>query len=148
MKQVIIYTDGSVRPPHGPGGWAAMLTYPEQQPLIIHGTELSTTNNRMELTAVIMAFCQLDTPCQVTLYTDSMYVIRGVTAVNDWKANGWRLSNGKPVANKDLWEELQHFMTTIPHKVIFEHVPAHSGNKQNEYVDAVARQQRVEVQDV
>ncbi|HAF17100.1 MAG TPA: ribonuclease HI, partial [Peptococcaceae bacterium] len=109
MKEVTIYTDGACSGNPGPGGWAAVLLYNEHKKEI-SGREESTTNNRMELMAVIQALKQLKTPCKVNLYSDSAYIINAFQKkwLEKWQRNGWKTAGKEPVANRDLWEELLH----------------------------------------
>ena len=105
--EVIIYTDGACDPNPGPGGWAAILRYRGHEQ-VLTGSEHDTTNNRMELQAAISALQALKEPCQVELYTDSMYMQQGITAwLPNWMARGWRKRDSKPVLNADLWQSLQ-----------------------------------------
>lgn len=128
---VIIYTDGACDPNPGPGGWAAVLRFGEHEKEL-KGAEKSTTNNRMELTAVISALNALKQPCQVQLCTDSQYVQRGVTEwLAGWKAKGW-----KKVQNRDLWEQLDAAIQR--HAIEWQWVRGHAGNALNERVDRLA----------
>jgi ribonuclease HI len=133
---VDIYTDGACRGNPGPGGWAALLTSGSNEKEI-SGAELSTTNNRMELTAVIEALQALKRPVTVQLYTDSQYVRRGITEwLPGWKARGWRTAGRQPVKNQDLWEILER--ASARHRVSWHWVPGHAGVAGNERVDALA----------
>ena len=138
MDAVEIYTDGACRGNPGAGGWAALLrrgTHEKE----INGAEPHTTNNRMELTAVIRALEALHRPVAVRVYTDSEYVRRGVTEwLASWKARGWRTADKKPVKNQDLWERLDGLIT--PHRIEWHWVPGHSGVEGNERVDRLANQ--------
>jgi ribonuclease HI len=135
---VEIYTDGACRGNPGPGGWAALLrrgTHERE----IHGAEPHTTNNRMELTAVIRALEALRRPADVRVYTDSEYVRRGVTEwLTAWKARGWRTADKKPVKNQDLWERLDELIA--PHRIAWHWVKGHSGVEGNERVDQLANE--------
>ena len=135
---VEIYTDGACRGNPGAGGWAALLrrgTHERE----IHGAERHTTNNRMELTAVIRALEALRRPVEARVYTDSEYVRRGITEwLASWKARGWRTADKKPVKNQDLWERLDELAAS--HRIEWHWVPAHSGVEGNERVDALANQ--------
>ena len=131
-----IYTDGACRGNPGPGGWAALLKSGEHQKEI-SGAEPATTNNRMELTAVIRALETLRRPVQAQIYTDSEYVRRGVTEwLAGWKARGWRTADRKPVKNQDLWQRLDELRAG--HDIEWHWVPAHAGVPGNERVDRLA----------
>ena len=131
-----IYTDGACRGNPGPGGWAALLLLGEHE-REISGAEERTTNNRMELTAVIRALEALKRPVQARVYTDSEYVRRGVTEwLAAWKARGWRTANRKPVKNQDLWQRLDELRAH--HHIEWHWVPAHAGVPGNERVDRLA----------
>nr|BCX01322.1 MAG: ribonuclease H [Bacteroidota bacterium] len=138
-KTVEAYTDGACLGNPGPGGWAVLLRYgPYERELV--GSEPETTNNRMELRAAIEALRALKEPCQVRLHTDSAYLHRAFASgwLADWQARGWRTGDGKPVKNRDLWQELLEAMR--PHEVIWIKVPAHAGDPDNERVDRLARE--------
>ena len=106
MKTVIIYTDGACRGNPGPGGWGVLIEYGELSKQL-DGGDFSTTNNKMELTAAIMALKEIKEPCEIILYTDSTYVLQGIEEwIHNWKKSGWRGANKKPVKNIDLWTEL------------------------------------------
>ena len=131
-----IYTDGACRGNPGPGGWAALLRTGEHE-REISGAEPLTTNNRMELTAVIRALEALKRPVQARVYTDSEYVRRGITEwLTAWKARGWRTANRKPVKNQDLWQRLDELRAR--HQIEWHWVPAHAGVPGNERVDRLA----------
>jgi ribonuclease HI len=131
-----IYTDGACRGNPGPGGWAALLRMGEHE-REISGAEAHTTNNRMELTAVIRALETLKRPVQVRVYTDSEYVRRGVSEwLAAWKARGWRTADRKPVKNQDLWQRLDELRAG--HHIEWYWVPAHAGVPGNERVDRLA----------
>jgi ribonuclease HI len=133
---VDIYTDGACRGNPGPGGWAALLMRGSDE-REIHGAEPHTTNNRMELTAVIRALEALRRPVEARVYTDSEYVRRGVTEwLASWKARGWRTADKKPVKNQDLWQRLDELIG--PHRIEWHWVPGHAGVEGNERVDALA----------
>jgi ribonuclease HI len=133
-----IYTDGACRGNPGPGGWAALLQMGEHEKEL-SGAEALTTNNRMELTAVIRALEALKRPVQIRLYTDSQYVRRGITEwLRAWKARGWRTADRKPVKNQDLWERLEEAGT--PHQIEWHWVPGHAGVPGNERVDRLANE--------
>ena len=137
MKKIDIFTDGSCSGNPGPGGWGAVLRYNNAEKEL-SGGEKETTNNRMELTAVISALSALKEPCEVTLTTDSKYVCDAVLQgwVYSWKSNGWRKSNKKPALNVDLWEELLRLLEI--HKVQFVWVKGHAGHPENERCDKLA----------
>lgn len=137
MKNVEIYTDGACSGNPGPGGWGAVLIYNgvEKQ---LSGSEKETTNNRMELSAVITALKALKEPCNVTLTTDSKYVCDAVNKgwLNSWKKNSWKKADKKPVLNIDLWQELLPLLDK--HRVEFIWVKGHNGHKYNEICDKLA----------
>ncbi len=140
--QIIIYTDGGADPNPGYGGWAALLIYGSREK-ILTGNAPDTTNNRMELTAACEALRALKRPCQVTLYTDSNYVKKGISEwIEKWSANGWK-SKGKPIQNVDLWQRLA--AQTERHQVDWQWVRGHAGNLYNERVDKLARQARLAI---
>jgi ribonuclease HI len=133
---VEIYTDGACRGNPGPGGWAATLSFGEHE-REISGAEANTTNNRMELTAVIRALEALKRPVQGHIYTDSQYVRQGVLEwLAQWKARGWKTADRKPVKNQDLWQALDALQAQ--HKLEWHWVKGHSGNAGNERVDQLA----------
>jgi ribonuclease HI len=133
-----IYTDGACRGNPGPGGWAALLRQGEHE-REISGGEALTTNNRMELTAVIRALEALTRPVQGRIYTDSEYVRRGMSEwLPAWKSRGWRTAARKPVKNQDLWQRLDELR--VPHRLEWHWVPAHSGIADNERVDRLANE--------
>ena len=138
MKEVTIYTDGACSGNPGPGGWAAVLIYKNQEKEI-SGGEDPTTNNRMELMAVIEGLKQLKEPCHVHLYSDSAYLVNAFQKkwVEKWQRNGWRTSGKDPVANRDLWEELIDMAKT--HRVEWNKVAGHAGDHYNERCDELAR---------
>ena len=133
-----IYTDGACRGNPGPGGWAALLQKGEHEKQI-SGAEALTTNNRMELTAVIRALETLKQPVAARLHTDSQYVRRGITEwLVAWKARGWRTADRKPVKNQDLWEQLE--AVSARHRIEWRWVPGHAGVPGNERVDRLANE--------
>lgn len=135
---VEIYTDGACRGNPGAGGWAALLKRGTQEKEL-SGAEPHTTNNRMELTAVIRALEALKRPVEVRVYTDSEYVRRGITEwLAAWKARGWRTADKKPVKNRDLWERLDEL--AVPHRIEWHWVPGHAGVPGNERVDRLANE--------
>ena len=137
MKKIEIFTDGACSGNPGPGGWGAILRY-EGHEKELSGGEKETTNNRMELTAVISALKALKEPCEVTLTTDSKYVCDAILQnwVYSWRANGWKKSNKKPALNVDLWNELLELLEI--HKVKFVWVKGHDGHPENERCDKLA----------
>ncbi|MBQ3214074.1 MAG: ribonuclease HI [Clostridia bacterium] len=138
MKKVEIYTDGACSGNPGPGGYAGILFYNGKEK-VISGGEETTTNNRMELTAVIKALEVLKEICEVNLYTDSAYVCNAITQnwLTDWQLNNWKNSQKKSVLNKDLWLQLIELITR--HKVNFIKVKGHSDNINNNRCDEIAR---------
>jgi len=135
-EAVEIYTDGACRGNPGPGGWAAILTMGAREKQI-SGAENLTTNNRMELQAVIGALRALNRPVQVQLYTDSQYVRRGLLEwLPQWKARGWKTADKKPVKNQDLWQRLE--AEAARHRIQWHWVPGHAGVPGNERADALA----------
>ncbi|MBV6417014.1 MAG: Ribonuclease HI [Steroidobacteraceae bacterium] len=136
MTSVTIYTDGACRGNPGPGGWGALLLAGDHR-RELSGAEPATTNNRMELTAVIRALEALKRPVAARLYTDSEYVRRGISEwLPAWKARGWKTAAKKPVKNQDLWEMLD--AAASRHRVEWHWVKAHAGIEGNERVDALA----------
>jgi ribonuclease HI len=138
LKHVIIHTDGACKGNPGPGGWGALLEFGERR-RELKGGERQTTNNRMELTAAIRAFEALKEPCQVTLFTDSSYVMQGLTEwLPGWKKRGWRTADKKPVKNQDLWQQLD--AAAARHVVDWRWVKGHSGHEGNEAADRLANE--------
>lgn len=137
MKNVEIYTDGACSGNPGKGGWGAVLVYGEKEKEI-SGADAATTNNRMELTAVIEALQILKEPCNVTLTTDSKYVCDAINQkwVYSWKNNGWKKADKKPALNVDLWEKLLALLEI--HNVAFVWVRGHNGHPYNERCDTLA----------
>ena len=135
-QEVIIYTDGACDPNPGPGGWAAVLRFGQHEK-VLTGSEARTTNNRMELQAVIAALTALKKPCYVMLHTDSTYVQKGVTEyLERWKAKHWQTADKKAVANQDLWQALDEALQR--HEVEWVWVKGHAGDQLNERVDRLA----------
>ena len=137
MDVVDLYTDGACSGNPGPGGWGALLSCrgTERE---LSGGEPATTNNRMELRAVISGLSTLKKPCRVTVHTDSQYVRNGMTTwIKGWKKNGFRTASGAPVKNEDLWRELDRLSQI--HEVVWKWVRGHDGHVENERVDALAR---------
>jgi ribonuclease HI len=136
MSHVIIHTDGACKGNPGPGGWAALLRMGSHEKELTGG-EPDTTNNRMEMTAVIRGLTSLIEPCEVTVHSDSRYVIDGMTKwIQGWKRNGWISASKKPVRNEDLWHEL--IAAAAPHRISWEWVRGHNGHDENERVDKLA----------
>ncbi|PBC02042.1 ribonuclease HI [Mesorhizobium sp. WSM3860] len=137
-KQIEIFTDGACSGNPGPGGWGAVLRY-NGVTKELSGGEAETTNNRMELLAAISALDALKEPCTVDLYTDSKYVMDGISKwIHGWKKNGWKTGERKPVKNGELWQALD--AANRRHKVIWHWVKGHAGHPENERADELARQ--------
>jgi len=137
MKKINIYTDGACSGNPGPGGWGTILRFGKTEKEL-HGGEDHTTNNRMELMAVIQGLMALKEKCDVTIYTDSKYVMDGVEKwLEGWKAKNWRTASKKPVKNVDLWQEIDQLLSQ--HKTAWQWVKGHSGHIENERADALAR---------
>ena len=138
MKKVSIYTDGACRGNPGPGGWGTVIVY-QQHELVLSGGEPSTTNNRMELTAAIEGLGRLKEPCEVTLYSDSKYLVDAITQnwVYQWREKGWKRGK-EPAKNPDLWERLLALLEI--HSVTFVWVKGHDGHAYNEKCDKLATQ--------
>jgi ribonuclease HI len=133
---VRIYTDGACKGNPGPGGWGAILRMDGREKELFGG-EAQTTNNRMEMTAVIRALEALEGPCEVEVYTDSQYVQKGISEwLPDWKRRGWRTADRKPVKNADLWKELER--AAGAHRVTWHWVKGHAGHPENERADVLA----------
>ena len=136
MKQVIIYTDGACRGNPGPGGWGALIRLDAIEKEIFGG-QVDTTNNQMELTAAIEGLAALKERCSVELYTDSKYVMDGITQwIQNWKKNNWRTATKKDVKNKELWQKLDQLISQ--HQVQWHWVKGHSGDTGNETADLLA----------
>lgn len=137
MKKVNVYTDGACSGNPGPGGWGAILKFGAHEKEL-SGGEADTTNNRMELTAVIQALAMLKEPCEVELVSDSKYVIDSIEKkwVYAWKRNNWVKSDKKPALNVDLWEQLLPLLEK--HKVTFQWIKGHAGHAENERCDRLA----------
>ena len=136
MKQVIIYTDGACRGNPGPGGWGALIKIDNAEKEIFGG-QPNTTNNQMELTAAIEGLAALKETCNVELFTDSRYVMDGITQwIRNWKKNNWRTSAKKDVKNKELWQKLDNLISQ--HQVQWHWVKGHSGDAGNETADFLA----------
>jgi ribonuclease HI len=133
---VEIYSDGACRGNPGPGGWGALLRANGAEKEL-YGGEAATTNNRMELMAAIRALEALKRPSIVKIYTDSTYVMKGITTwIHDWKKRGWRTADKKPVKNEDLWRELEAL--AAKHEIKWHWVKGHAGHPENERADALA----------
>ena len=136
MKQVIIYTDGACRGNPGPGGWGALIKIDNAKKEIFGG-QPNTTNNQMELTAAIEGLAALKETCNVELFTDSRYVMDGITQwIRNWKKNNWRTAAKKDVKNKELWQKLDNLISQ--HQVQWHWVKGHSGDAGNETADFLA----------
>lgn len=136
MSVVEIYTDGACRGNPGPGGWGAVLRSGKHEKELFGG-EQETTNNRMEMTAVVEALSALKNPSDVTLTTDSQYVRKGITEwIHNWKKNGWKTAAKKDVKNADLWQKIDAL--SAQHTIRWEWVKGHSGHPDNERVDDLA----------
>jgi ribonuclease HI len=138
VERVEIYTDGACRGNPGPGGWGAVLRFKGSE-RTLKGAEPETTNNRMELTAAIVALETLKRPCAVALTTDSQYVKQGVTQwIHQWKRRGWRTADRKPVKNQDLWQRLD--AAAARHDIQWFWVRGHTGHPENELADRLANE--------
>ncbi len=134
---VELFTDGACSGNPGPGGWGAILRCKGVEKEL-HGGETPTTNNRMEMMAVIAGLNALTRPCSVDVYTDSQYVQKGISEwLRGWKARGWKTADNKPVKNEDLWRLLDE--ARAPHQVRWHWVKGHAGHPENERADALAR---------
>lgn len=137
MKKVDVFTDGACSGNPGPGGWGAILRWNGHE-RELSGQENPTTNNRMELTAIIMALESLKHACHVTVHTDSRYAMDGATQwLDGWKKRGWKTADRKPVLNPDLWQRLDAAMTR--HRLEWIWIKGHSGHPENERADALAQ---------
>ena len=136
MTEIQLYTDGACRGNPGPGGWGVLMIYGARQKTL-HGGEVETTNNRMELMAAIEGLRALRRACRVRLFTDSRYVLQGMTEwLAGWKRRGWKTSARKAVKNQDLWEALDQ--AAARHEIQWQWVRGHSGDEGNEIADALA----------
>jgi ribonuclease HI len=139
MDSVVIYTDGACKGNPGPGGWGALLRSADGSEKELFGGELVTTNNRMEMLAVIQALVALKRPCKVVLHIDSQYVLKGITEwLAGWKAKGWKTAAKQPVKNVDLWQQLDQLVSTSGHTIDWRWVKGHAGDPGNERADALA----------
>ena len=138
MQEVEIFTDGACKGNPGPGGWGAILRYRGVEKNL-NGAEAKTTNNRMELTAALMALKTLKRPCRVILTTDSEYLRKGITEwIHGWKKKGWRTASKEPVKNADIWQALDEAVQQ--HEIEWRWVKGHSGHPENELADQLANQ--------
>lgn len=139
-KQIELYTDGACSGNPGPGGWACLLVYKDKSKQL-SGGDKQTTNNKMELTAVIQGLKLLKEPCQIDLYTDSKYVLEGATKwLDGWIEKGWKKADKKPVQNVELWQQLLPLLQY--HEITWHWVKGHAGHPQNELVDSLACNER------
>lgn len=141
MKKVVLYTDGACSGNPGPGGYGAVLIYGGVEKEIFGG-EKSTTNNKMEMMAVIKGLEALKEPCEVEVYSDSAYIVNAIEQgwIESWKKNGWRKADKKPVKNVDLWERLLELMEK--HSVTFNKVKGHADDEYNNRCDRIAVRER------
>jgi len=138
LAKVVMYTDGACRGNPGPGGWGVVLNYQGNRKTL-RGYAAETTNNRMELTAVIEGLRALKRACRVEVHTDSKYVMQGISEwIENWKRNGWKTAAKKPVKNDDLWQLLD--AETLRHEIDWRWVPGHSGVEGNELADRLANE--------
>lgn len=139
-KTIFIYSDGACSGNPGPGGWAAVLIFPENRVLELGGGERHTTNNRMEMLGAIEALGAVQSrPEAVKLFTDSGILINGIKSwIHNWKRNGWRTAGGKPVVNQDLWERLDSLVQARKGRLSWGHVKGHAGHEINERCDVIA----------
>lgn len=146
MKKVTIYTDGACSYNPGPGGYAAILIYNGVEK-VVSGGEKETTNNRMELLAIIKGLSALKERCDVTLYSDSAYVVNAITNewLYSWLHSGWKTADKKPVKNQELWQELLSLLSV--HKVTFIKVKGHADNAYNNRCDEIARREVSKITD-
>lgn len=139
MNQVTIYTDGACKGNPGVGGWGVLLRSATGVEKELCGGEKETTNNRMEMMAVIQALSALKRPCAVTLYLDSQYVLKGITEwLPGWKARNWKTAAKQPVKNADLWQQLDVLASQKGHTIDWQWVRGHTGDAGNERADALA----------
>ena len=138
MNTVIIHTDGACKGNPGPGGWGVLMQSGEHERELFGG-EPQTTNNRMELMAVIQALTALKRPCRVEIHLDSEYVRKGITEwITGWKAKGWRTASKQPVKNADLWQQLDALVQQSAHEISWHWVKGHAGHAGNERADDLA----------
>ena len=144
MKTIDIFTDGACKGNPGPGGWGAILRMGNHEKEL-SGGEADTTNNRMEMTAVIRALKALNEPCAVTIHTDSRYVIDGMTKwIEGWKRKGWLNASKQPVRNQDLWHDL--IEAVLHHQIEWQWIKGHTGHPENERADQLASDAALSVQ--
>ena len=137
-KTVSLYTDGACKGNPGKGGWGVLMRYGSHEKELFGG-EAHTTNNRMELTAIIQGLAALKRPCAVVIYTDSQYVKNGMEKwIHGWKKNGWKTAAKQPVKNEDLWQQLDQL--AAQHQIQWQWVRGHAGHAENERADALANQ--------
>ena len=135
---IIIYTDGACSGNPGVGGWGVVILIPEKKPIHLHGGSDNTTNNQMELKAAIMGLEYFNISQNITIYTDSKYVLNGIESwIIKWKKNGWKTTSKKNVKNKELWEILDNQISK--HTIKWEWIKGHAGNDNNEKADFLAR---------
>ena len=146
MQKVIIYTDGACSGNPGPGGWAAILIYGDNKKEISGGSQ-ETTNNIMELTAILEGLKALKFECEVEVYSDSAYSVNAFNQgwIYNWMKKGWKTANGEPVKNKEIWQEL--YSLTQKHKVTFNKVKGHSDDELNNRCDELARGEIEKIKD-
>ena len=137
-KTVTLYTDGACKGNPGKGGWGVLMRYGSHEKELFGG-EAHTTNNRMELTAIIQGLAALKRPCAVVIYTDSQYVKNGMEKwIHGWKKNGWKTASKQPVKNEDLWQQLDRL--AAQHQIQWQWVRGHAGHAENERADALANE--------
>ena len=137
-KTVSLYTDGACKGNPGKGGWGVLMRYGSHEKELFGG-EAHTTNNRMELTAIIQGLAAIKRPCAVVIYTDSQYVKNGMEKwIHGWKKNGWKTAAKQPVKNEDLWQQLDRL--AAQHQIQWQWVRGHAGHAENERADALANQ--------
>ena len=137
-KTVYLYTDGACKGNPGKGGWGVLMRYGSHEKELFGG-EAHTTNNRMELTAIIQGLAALSRPCAVVIHTDSQYVKNGMEQwIHGWKKNGWKTAAKQPVKNEDLWRQLDQL--AAQHQIQWQWVRGHAGHTENERADALANQ--------
>ena len=136
MKIIRIYTDGACRGNPGPGGWGALILKDNEE-IKLNGGQNDTTNNQMELTAVIKALDFFSESMEIEIFTDSKYVMDGITEyIKKWKVNGWKTASKKPVKNSDLWKQLD--VLNAQHSIRWNWVKGHSGHRENDIADELA----------